>query len=118
MKFDRHMWKKLFLENGAIESEIDGLSDEDRTRIMDGFSTSEGEPLWICDKVFPHDRVSLDDGRLIASNEVIAPIIGTLDHDFEILVPTAERVLLDLKAMCVAKESFLIELIARKGVSS
>jgi hypothetical protein len=62
----------------------------------------------MCDKVFSHDSVRSTDGNLIAAPEIAALKVGLVDHDFSIQVPTAERELSDLRAMCTAEESYVI----------
>jgi hypothetical protein len=99
----------LFCEYGADADELKALSDDELMRIVDGFALSEGDPLWVCDKVFAHDSVRLSDGRLIASVEVEAPETAVTDHEFKFMVPTSERILADLKPMCAAEESYVIE---------
>ena len=96
------------MDCGASEEEFDALSQEAISEIMDGFSTSEGNALWICNKEHPHQRVRLEDGRLIASNEIEAPKVQLDDPGFNFLVPTAERTLCDLRSICEPKESFSI----------
>jgi hypothetical protein len=109
MKFDRQTLIALFSEYGADVDELKALSDDELARVVDGFALSEGDPLWVCDKVFSHDSVRFSDGRLIASVEVEAPETAVVDHEFRFMVPTSERILADLKQMCEAEESYVIE---------